>query len=123
MGSGARHEQLALGEPPNLAARLEGLATPNTVVISAATWSLVHEYFTYHDLGTHVLKGVATPVHVYRVPRESGVQTLLRLAQHVHDPALCVIAHHALGATWFHLGALPSAHMHLKEGITLYTPE
>src|SRR5262249_50407703 len=80
MGSSVRREQLALGETPNLAARLEGLATPNTVVISAATWSLVHEYFTYHDLGTHVLKGVATPVQVYRVLQESGVQSRLDAA-------------------------------------------
>jgi predicted ATPase len=80
MGSGTRREQLALGETPNLAARLEGLATPNTVVISAATWSLVYEYFTYHDLGTHVLKGVATPVQAYRVLRESGMQSRLDAA-------------------------------------------
>ena len=37
MGGGGRHEQLALGETPNLAARLQGLAAPDTVVISAAT--------------------------------------------------------------------------------------
>ena len=37
MGGGTRHEQLALGETPNLAARLQGIAAPNTVVISAAT--------------------------------------------------------------------------------------
>jgi class 3 adenylate cyclase len=80
MGSGARREQLALGETPNLAARLEGLATPNTVVISAATWSLVREYFIYDDLGTHVLKGVATPVQAYRILRESGVQSRLDAA-------------------------------------------
>jgi class 3 adenylate cyclase len=81
MGSGTRREQLALGETPNLAARLEGLAEPNTVVISATTWSLVREYFTYHDLGTHVLKGVATPVQVYCILRESGVQSRLDAAR------------------------------------------
>jgi class 3 adenylate cyclase len=80
MGSGTRREQLALGETPNLAARLEGLATPNTVVISAATWSLVRAYFTYDDLGTHGLKGVATPVQVYRVLQKSGVQSRLDAA-------------------------------------------
>ena len=77
MGGGGRREQLAIGETPNLAARLEGLAPPDTVVISAATRSLVDAYFTYQDLGTHVLKGVATPIQAYRVVEESGVQSRL----------------------------------------------
>jgi predicted ATPase len=53
--------------------------------------------------------------------RELG-ETLLRLAQHADDPALTVIAHHALGFTWFFLGALPAARQHLEEGIARYTP-
>ena len=47
--------------------------------------------------------------------REIG-ETLLRLAQRAHDPALAVIAHYALGVTWFCLGALPAARQHLEEG-------
>src|SRR5207245_3266476 len=43
--------------------------------------------------------------------RELG-ETLLRLAQRAHDPALAVIAHYALGATWFYLAALPAARQH-----------
>src|SRR5438552_5650555 len=62
MGSGGRQEHLALGETPNLAARLQGLAAPNTVVISDATSRLVHGNFTFHDLGPHALKGLETPV-------------------------------------------------------------
>jgi adenylate cyclase len=54
--------------------------------------------------------------------RELG-ETLLRLAQQAHDPALAVIAHYALGFTWVCLGALPAARRHLEEGIALYTPE
>jgi predicted ATPase len=54
--------------------------------------------------------------------REIG-ETLLRLAQHAHDPALTVIAHNALGVTWLYLGALPAARQHLEEGIARYTPE
>jgi predicted ATPase len=54
--------------------------------------------------------------------REVG-DTLLRLAQRAHDPALAVIAHHALGVTWFSLGALPTARLHLEEGSTRYTPD
>jgi predicted ATPase/DNA-binding winged helix-turn-helix (wHTH) protein len=50
-------------------------------------------------------------------------ETLLRLAQRAHDPALSVIAHNALGLTQFCLGALPAARLHLEEGIARYTPD
>ena len=52
MGSGGRHEQLALGETPNLAARLQSLAAPDTVAISATTHRLVQGYFGCDDLGS-----------------------------------------------------------------------
>ena len=67
MGGGGRHEQLALGETPNIAARLEGLAEPNAVVISAATARLVQGLFSLEDLGPQSLKGVAKPIAVSRV--------------------------------------------------------
>ena len=67
VGAGARHEQLALGETPNLAARLQGLAQPGTVVISAATHRLVHGLFHTSDLGSHALKGLPAPVQAYQV--------------------------------------------------------
>jgi predicted ATPase len=54
--------------------------------------------------------------------RELG-DTLLRLAQRAHDPALAVVAHFTLGVTWFYLGALPTARQHLEEGIARYTPD
>jgi predicted ATPase len=50
-------------------------------------------------------------------------ETLLRLAQRAGDPALAVIAHYALGVTWFCLGALPAARQHLEAGIARYTPD
>ena len=53
MGSGGRQEQLALGDTPNIAARLQGLAAPNTVVISAATLGLAQGFFTCQALGEH----------------------------------------------------------------------
>src|SRR4029453_4920083 len=77
MGAGSRREQLALGETPNIAARLESLAAPNTVVISAALHHLVQGYFVCDDLGTPTLKGVDTPFQVYRVLGESGAQSRL----------------------------------------------
>jgi class 3 adenylate cyclase/tetratricopeptide (TPR) repeat protein len=80
IGGGGRHEQLALGETPNLAARLQGLAAPNTVVISAATQRLVQGYFACQALGQHALKGIAAPVQVYRVLSASGAQSRLEAA-------------------------------------------
>jgi class 3 adenylate cyclase/predicted ATPase len=67
MGGGERHEHLALGETPNIAARLQGLAPANAVVISAVTARLVHGTFALEDLGTHALHGVAEPLVVSRV--------------------------------------------------------
>jgi class 3 adenylate cyclase/predicted ATPase len=77
MGSGGRHEQLALGETPNIAARIQGLAAPNTVAISEATYRLVQGYFECHNLGAQTLRGVAEPIAVYRVLTESGAQNRL----------------------------------------------
>jgi predicted ATPase len=54
--------------------------------------------------------------------RELG-ETLLRLAQRVDDPALAVVAHYALGATWLYLGALPAARLHLEEASARYRPD
>src|SRR2546427_411466 len=58
MGGGARREHLAVGETPNLAARLQGLAEPDTVVISPATARLIQGYFECRLLGAHTLKGI-----------------------------------------------------------------
>jgi predicted ATPase len=57
-----------------------------------------------------------------RMAREIG-DTLLRLAQRAHDPALTVIAHSALGWTWFYLGALPVARLHVEAAMAHDTPD
>jgi class 3 adenylate cyclase len=80
MGSGGRHEHLALGDTPNLAARLQGLAEPNMVVLSDATARLVQGYFTCQDLGTRTLKGMDTPVRISQVVGESAAQSRLDVA-------------------------------------------
>ena len=88
IGGGARQEQLALGETPNLAARLQGLAAPNTLVISAATFQLLGGFFACQSLGTPLLKGVAQPLEVYQVLYESMARSRLEAAgQHRPDPA------------------------------------
>jgi predicted ATPase/class 3 adenylate cyclase len=81
VGSGGRHERLALGETPNLAARLQSLAAPDTVAISETTHRLVQGYVRCDDLGTPSLKGVETPLHVYRVVEESAAQSRLDVAR------------------------------------------
>jgi class 3 adenylate cyclase len=77
IGSGGRQEQLAIEETPNIAARLQGLAAPDMVVISAATAHLIHGYFMCQPLGAQTLKGSTQPLQVYRVLQESGAQTRL----------------------------------------------
>ena len=80
MGGGDKREQLALGETPNSAARVQGEAKPNTVVISAATYRLVQGLFECQDLGPYQLKGLSTPLLLYRVVRESGAQSRFEVA-------------------------------------------
>ena len=80
VGGGTRQEQLALGETPNLAARLQGLAAPNTLVISAATLQLLGGFFAYQTLGTRPFKGIAQPLEVYQVLYESTARSRLEVA-------------------------------------------
>src|SRR5262249_48110344 len=77
IGGGTRQEQLALGETPNLAARLQGIAAPNTLVISAATLQLLGGFFACQSLGIPPLKGLAQPLEVYRVLSESMARSRL----------------------------------------------
>ena len=67
MGGGSRHEQLALGETPNIAARVQGKARPDEVVISVATQRLVAGLFETQERGLHELKGISTLQALYRV--------------------------------------------------------
>ena len=68
-----------MGDTPNIAARLQGLAEPNTVVVSAATQRLIAGFFDCHDGGLQSLKGVSAPVQVYRVLSESSAQSRLEV--------------------------------------------
>lgn len=68
-------ERMALGETPNLAARLQQLAEPNTIVVSEATRALIEGYFELVPLGREKVKGLEEPVAVHRVERSTGAQT------------------------------------------------
>jgi class 3 adenylate cyclase/predicted ATPase len=81
MGGQGRQEQLALGEVPNIASRIQGLAESNTIAISAATYRLVQGFFDCQALGEQALRGVSQSIAVYRVLRESGVYSRLDVAQ------------------------------------------
>jgi len=80
MGSAQRRETVALGHTLNLAARLQGLANPDCVVMSADTARLVRGLFVTEDLGSFTLKGIAHPVVAHRVIRPSGVRSRLEVA-------------------------------------------
>jgi class 3 adenylate cyclase/DNA-binding winged helix-turn-helix (wHTH) protein/predicted ATPase len=80
MGVGARQEPLAMGETPNLAARLQAFAAPNTLVISAATWQLLGGFFACQALGPKRLHGRAQPLEVYQVLSETMARSRLEAA-------------------------------------------
>lgn len=69
-GEGEARERAVTGQTPNLAARLQGLAEPNTVVIAEATRALARGAFAYADLGHVTLKGLPGPVRAWRVAGE-----------------------------------------------------
>ena len=80
IGSSEKREILALGETPNIAARLQDQAKPDTVVISMATYRLVRGLFTCQDLGAQEVKGLQAPLSVYRVMGESTAQSRFEAA-------------------------------------------
>jgi class 3 adenylate cyclase len=67
IGEGTASETAVVGETPNLAARLQALAQPNQIVVSAATRAMLGDHFDLEDLGGYELKGFAEPVPVWRV--------------------------------------------------------
>ena len=73
IGEGSAQEQSVVGETPNLAARLQTLAAPGTVVIAASTRRLVADLFEYRNLGTVEVKGIAAPVPAWQALGPSGV--------------------------------------------------
>ena len=72
IGEGAAQERGVVGETPNLAARLQAVATPNTLVIAEATRRQIGELFDLEDLGPQQLAGFAKPQGAWRVLGESG---------------------------------------------------
>jgi predicted ATPase len=73
IGSGEAQERGIVGETPNLAARLQGIAEPNTVVIAEGTRRLLGDLFELQDLGARNLKGIAGPAHAWAALRARSV--------------------------------------------------
>jgi class 3 adenylate cyclase len=79
VGSGASQEQAIVGETPNLAARLQGIAEPNTVVVAESTRKLAGNLFELEDLGGQDLKGIVGPVRAWAVLRPPRLRAASRL--------------------------------------------
>ncbi len=77
MGKGDNQEILAIGETPNVAARIQNLAEPNTIVISEETYKLVKGYLDTEEFGEHVLKGISRTINLRRVLGKSGALSRL----------------------------------------------
>ena len=76
VGGGVAERDAVTGEAVNLAARLQAVADPNIIVVSAPTRQLAGEGFEYRDLGMQDLKGFDKPVHAYQVVSEKAVSRL-----------------------------------------------
>ena len=74
-------DHLALGETVNIAARLEGHAPHNGLVITQSTLHLTQGWFVFKSLGKHALKGISEPMEIFQVLEESGVATRLEIAK------------------------------------------
>ena len=74
IGAGSAQEQAVVGDTPNLAARLQALAEPNTVVIAESTRKLLGNLFEVQDLGAKEVKGIAEPVRAWAALRTSSAE-------------------------------------------------
>ena len=75
IGSGAAQEQAVVGETPNIAARLQGVAQPNTVVIAESTRKLLGNLFDLQGLSAQDLKGIGSPVRAWAVLRPASIES------------------------------------------------
>jgi class 3 adenylate cyclase/predicted ATPase len=75
IGKGTEERDSVVGETPNLAARLQGLAPPNGVIIAPSTKSLVDAKFYYENSGAHLLKGMSERIQAWKVVGPSRVES------------------------------------------------
>jgi class 3 adenylate cyclase/predicted ATPase len=75
IGEDLSEQQVAVGETPNLAARLQSLAAPNTVLVASSTRRLLGGVFVCDDLGPHEIKGIPQPILIHRILGERVVES------------------------------------------------
>ncbi len=75
IGEGGAQEDAVIGDTPNLAARLQGLAEPGSVVIAPSTRKLLHNLFELRDLGMHSLKGFDAPIQAWQTVSERSFES------------------------------------------------
>jgi class 3 adenylate cyclase/predicted ATPase len=75
VAEGTKERDSAVGETPNVAARLQQMAPANCLYIASSTHALVRAKFEYEDLGTHGLRGMSAPLQVWRVIRPLRAET------------------------------------------------
>ncbi len=88
VGEGAAQEEAVVGETPNLAARLQGLAEPGQVVLAKGTRRLLGDLFELDDLGQQALKGIAQPVAAFAIVAERAVENRFEARQAGGIPAM-----------------------------------
>ena len=88
IGEGTASETAVVGETPNLAARLQALAQPNRIVVSAATRAMLGGHFDLEDLGASELKGFAEPVPAWRVLSARDVESRFAATRTGHSAPL-----------------------------------
>ena len=93
VGSGAAQERAIVGETPNLAARLQAFAAPDTILVSEATQNLLGGLFELESTGEHELKGFARPVPVWRVVGEAAVESRFAASRAGRDLPMVGRAH------------------------------
>jgi len=84
VGAGAGKDTDVFGDAPNIAARVQTAAAPDTVLITADTHRLVSGLFVVEDRGAQALKGIERPIQLYRVVQPSGVRGRLEAAAAAH---------------------------------------
>ena len=82
IGAGASREEAVVGDTPNLAARMQAMAEPNTVMIAGATQRLTAGLFEYRDLGAVAVRGYDAPIRAWQVLREFVDRQPVRGAAH-----------------------------------------